>query len=241
MTKQAIKPGLIGKKIGMTQYYSESGEHFGVTVLRVGPCTVAQVKQTGGEGYNALQLGFEEIEFRRVDRPMRGHFEKKGLKASRYLREFRVQDPSGFQVGQTLKVGAFQVGDLVDVTGVSKGKGFQGVIKRHHKGGGPASHGSCFHRSTGSIGQRTYPGKVFKLMKLPGHMGDRQVTVRNLKVLKVDPEKNLLVLNGAVPGAENAIVLVKNQHPEFEKRLTASGPAKEKAAAPQAEPAAAAE
>lgn len=231
MTKKTNKPGLIGKKIGMTQYYSDSGDHFGVTVLKVGPCTVTQVKQNDGHGYNAVQLGFDEVEFRRVNRAERGHFEKKGLKAQRVLREFRVSNPGAFQVGQNLNVTAFQVGDLVDVTGVSKGKGFQGVIKRHHKAGGPKSHGSTFHRSTGSIGQRTYPGKVFKLMKLPGHMGDRQVTVRNLKVVKVDTENHLLVLNGAVPGAENALILVKNKHPEFEKRLLSSTPAPKEAAA----------
>ena len=220
MTKKTNKPGLIGKKIGMTQYYSDSGDHFGVTVLKVGPCTVTQVKQNDGHGYNAVQLGFDEVEFRRINRAQRGHFEKKGLKAQRVLREIRVDNP-----------GAFQVGDLVDVTGVSKGKGFQGVIKRHHKAGGPKSHGSTFHRSTGSIGQRTYPGKVFKLMKLTGPMGDRQVTVSNLKVVKVDTENHLLVLNGAVPGAENALILVKNKHPEFEKRLLSSVPSPKEAAA----------
>ncbi len=235
MTKKAIKPGLIGKKIGMTQFYSDSGQHFGVTVLKVGPCVVTQVKAPTTEGYSAVQLGFEELEFRRLDRAMRGHFEKKSIKPFRHLKEIRIQDSASYKVGQTLTVSAFQPGDLVDVTGVSKGKGFQGVIKRHHKAGGPASHGSTFHRSTGSIGQRTYPGKVFKLMKLPGHMGDRQVTVRNLQVVKVDAERNLLVLNGGVPGGENALLLIRNKHPEFEKRLLGSG--QKKAEAPTAAPA----
>ncbi len=216
-----IKPGLIGKKIAMTQIFSDEGNYAGVTVLQVGPNVVTQVKRPDTEGYSALQLGFDELEFRRVNRAARGHFEKKGLRAYRELREIRVSDSSAFKVGQKLSVSAFQVGDRVDVTGVSKGKGFQGVIKRHHKAGGPASHGSCFHRSTGSIGQRTYPGKVFKLMGLPGHMGDEQVTVRNLKVLKVDAERNLLVLSGAVPGGENAILLVCSADPNFESRLKA--------------------
>jgi len=221
MSKKKIKPGLIGKKIAMTQIFADGGEYFGATVLQVGPNVVTQVKKPDTEGYSALQLGFDELEFRRVNRATRGHFEKKGLKAYRELREIRVSDSTAFKVGQKLNVSAFQAGDLVEVTGVSKGKGFQGVIKRHHKAGGPASHGSCFHRSTGSIGQRTYPGKVFKLMKLPGHMGDDQVTVRNLKVLRVDAERNLLVLNGAVPGGENAILLVRSADPGFENRLKA--------------------
>lgn len=222
MSKKIIKPGLIGKKIGMTRFFSEDGDSFGVTVLEVGPCTVTQVKNLSGDAYNALQLGFGEKEFREISRAQRGHFEKKSLKPARYLREVRISNPEQFSVGQKLKVTAFQPGDLVDVTGISKGKGFQGVIKRHKKAGGPASHGSTFHRSTGSIGQRTYPGKVFKLMKLPGHMGDEQVTVRNLKVLKVDAEKNLLVLNGATPGGKNAVLLIRSAHPEFEGRLVSS-------------------
>lgn len=219
MSKKAIKPGLIGKKIAMTQIFADGGEYFGATVLQVGPNVVTQVKKADSEGYNALQLGFDELEFRRVNRASRGHFEKKGLRAFRELKEIRVSDASAFKLGQKLDVSAFRVGERVDVTGISKGKGFQGVIKRHHKAGGPASHGSCFHRSTGSIGQRTYPGKVFKLMGLPGHMGDEQVTVRNLKVLRVDPERNLLVLNGAVPGGKNAVLLVRSTDPGFEKRL----------------------
>ncbi len=239
MTKKAIKPGLIGKKLGMTNWFSDSGDYRGVTVLQVGPCTVTQIKKGDREKYNALQLGFGELEFRRVGKAMRGHFEKKGLKPYRILKEVRIKEGAAFQVGQTLRVGAFQVGDLVDVTGISKGKGFQGVIKRHHKAGGPASHGSTFHRSTGSIGQRTYPGKVFKLMKLPGHMGAEQVTVRNLKVVKVDVEKNLLVVHGAVPGGKNAILIVRSKNPEFEKRLVPEAPKKaeepkEKAEAPKA-------
>lgn len=233
-TKKTVKPGLIGKKIAMTQIFADGGDYFGATVLQVGPCVVTQVKSPKSDGYSALQLGFDELEFRRINRAQRGHFEKKGLRAFRHLKEVRVNDADGFKVGQQLGVGAFEVGQRVDVTGVSKGKGFQGVIKRHHKAGGPASHGSTFHRSTGSIGQRTYPGKVFKLMGLPGHMGDEQVTVRNLKILKVDAERNLLVLNGAVPGGENAILLIRTSNPEFEKRLKSQAPSGKAEAAPEA-------
>jgi large subunit ribosomal protein L3 len=193
----------------MTQVFAEDGECLGVTVLEVGPCTVTQIKKPDSEGYQALQIGFDEMEFRRVNRPLRGHFEKKQLKPFRTLKELRVLDSASFKLGQQLKVESFKVGERVDVTGVSKGKGFQGVIKRHHKGGGPASHGSTFHRSTGSIGQRTWPGRVFKLMKLPGHMGDERVTVRNLKVVQVIPEKNYLLVEGAVPGPKNGIVFIR--------------------------------
>lgn len=230
MTNKLIKPGLLGKKIGMTQVFSATGEYSGVTVLEVGPCTVTQVKLPTKEGYNGVQLGFQEKEFRRVNRAQRGHFEKKGLKAFSHLGEIRVSDSQAYKVGQQLTVAAFQAGDIVDVTGVSKGKGFQGVIKRHKKAGGPATHGSTFHRSTGSIGQRTYPGKVFKLMKLPGHMGDEKVTARNLKVVQVIPEKNLLVLSGSVPGGKNAVVWVRNAAVGFENRLSAPKPAAAEAA-----------
>jgi len=227
MSEKEIKPGLIGRKIGMTQVFTEAGERKGVTVIEVGPCVVTQVKTQNKEGYNAIQLGFEETEFRRVNRPTRGHFEKKKLKPYRNLKEFRVLNADPFKVGQQLKVSAFEVGDFVDVTGVSKGKGFQGVIKRHNKSGGPASHGSHFHRSTGSIGQTTWPGRVFKLMKLPGHMGAEQVTTRNLKVVQVDLENNYLVLEGAVPGGKNALVSIKTREAaEFEKRLAPAEPEK---------------
>lgn len=220
MNAKEIKPGLLGRKIGMTQFFTESGESRGVTVIEVGPCVITQVKTQEKEGYNAIQLGFEQTEFRRVNRASRGHFEKKKLKPYRKLSEFRVADPKKFSLGQELTVAAFSAGDIIDVTGVSKGKGFQGVIKRHHKGGGPASHGSHFHRSTGSIGQRTWPGRVFKLMKLPGHMGDRQVTVKNLRVLQVIPEKNYLIVDGAVPGGKQAYVSIKLQDVSvFEERV----------------------
>lgn len=231
MSEKLLKPGLIGRKIGMTQFFTSTGKSHAVTVLEVGPCLVTQVKDESSDGYNAIQMGFGETEFRRVNRAIRGHFEKKKSKAFKFLKEFRVGDPGSFKVGQEFKVNAFQVGDRVDVSGVSKGKGFQGVIKRHHKGGGPASHGSHFHRTTGSIGQRTWPGRVFKLMKLPGHMGSKKVTVRNLEVIEVVPEKNYLVVHGAIPGSRNSIVFVKSLlGKDFEKRLSPSEPEKGKEA-----------
>ncbi len=224
MTSKVIKPGLLARKVGMTQIFSPEGDRFGVTVLEVGPCVVTQIKTAAREGYHALQIGFQEVELRRLNKSERGHFEKKKVRPFRHLKEVRLSQDEGLELGQALTVNSFEVGERVDVTGVSKGKGFQGVIKRHHKAGGPASHGSTFHRSTGSIGQRTWPGRVFKLMKLPGHMGDRQVTVRNLKVVQVVPEKNYLVVEGAVPGATNSLVMVKSLNPEaFFKRALSSG------------------
>ncbi len=201
---------ILGKKMGMTQVFGKEGQVFPVSVIQAGPCTVVQKKTRENDGYEALQLGFEEAEFRKLNRPMKGHFQKKGVKAFRYLKEFRA-DVDGFEVGAQITLDLFKPGDFVDVTGVSKGKGFQGVIKRHHKAGGPASHGSCFHRSTGSIGQRTYPGKVFKNMKLPGHMGDDRVTVKNLEVIEVRPDENLIFVKGAVPGAYNAFLVIQGQ------------------------------
>lgn len=225
MSERQLKPGLLGRKVGMTQIFTEDGDCKGVTVLQVGPCVVTQVKTPGKEGYAAIQMGFEETNFRRLNRARRGHLEKKKLKAFGQLKEIRVLNPEAFQLGQTLGAATFEVGDRVDVTGISKGKGFQGVIKRHHKGGGPASHGSHFHRATGSIGQRTWPGRVFKLMKLPGHMGSEKITVQNLHVVQVIPEKNYVIVEGAVPGGKNALISIKLQDAElFEKRNVAAEP-----------------
>ncbi|MFO1519775.1 MAG: 50S ribosomal protein L3 [bacterium] len=210
--------GLLAKKIGMTQLFTKDGRMVPVTVLLTGPCVVTQKKTVGTDGYDAVQVGFEETEFRKLNRPMKGHFQKKNQKAYSWLKEFRTAQIANFEVGSVITVGRFKAGDMVDATGVSKGKGFQGVIKRHHKKGGPRSHGSCFHRSTGSIGQRTYPGKVFKNMKLPGHMGDEQVTVKNLEVVEVRSGENLLFVKGAVPGGVNARLIINNLSPDFEQR-----------------------
>lgn len=211
--------GLLGKKIGMTQVFSKDGLCIPVTVVLVGPCVVVQKKTTKTDGYNAIQLGFGEKDFKKLNRALKGHFQKKKSKAFSWLKEFRVNKVDDYNLGQVFTASSFKEGDFVDVTGVSKGKGFQGVIKRHHKAGGPKSHGSCFHRSTGSIGQRTYPGKVFKNMKLPGHMGDEQVTVKNLRVVEVRPEENLIFIYGAVPGGSNAKIIIKNLSQDFEQRI----------------------
>ncbi len=210
--------GLFGKKIGMTQVFTSDGRRLSVTVLKVGPVTVVQKKTNVGEGYEALQVGFEEYPFHKLDRAQKGHFQKQGTKSFKYLREIRMPSTEGVGIGAELNLAHYKPGDFVNVTGVSKGKGFQGVIKRHHKSGGPKSHGSTFHRSTGSIGQRTYPGKVFKNMKLPGHMGDKKTTIKNLEVVDVKFDENLLYLKGAVPGGKNAFLAIKNTSKDFADR-----------------------
>ncbi|MDO8462437.1 MAG: 50S ribosomal protein L3 [Deltaproteobacteria bacterium] len=222
--------GLLGRKIGMTQIFDDESNQVPVTVIQAGPCVVTQTKSLAKEGYDAIQIGFEEVPEKknyRLTKPYIGHFKKKGLKPFKHLKEFRVKGLQ-FQVGQVFNLSPFKVGDYVDVIGISKGKGFQGVIKRHGKHGGPASHGSTLHRSTGSIGQRTSPGEVFKNMKLPGHMGVDRVTVRHLKVVKLRPEENLLFVRGAVPGANSDLLVVQNRAVDFEKRLSAGVEKEEK-------------
>jgi len=198
--------GIIGRKLGMTQVFRDNGEAEAVTAVEAGPCTVIQVKAAAKEGYNAVQLGFGEA--KRLKSPQRGHL--KGLGQFRYLREFRVGDAEAAAVGDRVDVSLFKDGDLVDVTGVSKGKGFAGVVKRHHFAGGPKTHGqSDRHRHAGSIGATTSPGRVFKGMRMAGHMGDERVTVRNLEVFRADPERNLLLIRGAVPGNRNGLLLIR--------------------------------
>ncbi len=211
--------GLIGKKMGMAQIFGEDGSQIPVTVVVAGPCAVVQKKTKETDGYNAVQLGFEKANPRRLSKAVRMHQEKKGLEPFVHLREFRTD--AGLEVGQLLTVGTFKVGDTVDVVGTTKGRGFQGVIKRHGKHGGPASHGSDFHRRTGSIGMRTWPGRVFKNTRLPGHMGVDRVTIKNLEVVGVRPDDNALLIKGAVPGARNGLITVINRTKDFEKRLQA--------------------
>lgn len=195
--------GIIGRKLGMTQIFRDSGEAEAVTAVEAGPCSVIQIKTVAKEGYNAVQLGFGEA--KRIKSPQRGHL--RGLGQFKYLREFRVDDIGDIQVN--LDVSMFQDGDLVDVTGISKGKGFAGVVKRYGFAGGPKTHGqSDRHRHPGSIGATTSPGRVFKGTRMAGHMGNRRVTVRKLEVLKTDPERNLLLIKGAVPGAKNGLLLI---------------------------------
>jgi len=198
----------------MTQVFDASGDVVPVTVIQAGPCVVVQKKGDEKDGYEAVQLGFDELPERRekkVPKAYLNHFKKKSLKAYRVLREFRIPKDAAYEVGQVVTVESFKVGELVKITGISKGKGFQGVIKRHGKAGGPASHGSRFHRTTGSIGQRTSPGEVFKNMKLPGHMGNERVTTRNLKIVQVRPAENLLFVLGAVPGANQNVVMIRKK------------------------------
>jgi len=198
--------GLIGKKLGMTQLFRENGQMEAVTAIEAGPCLVTQLKTEAREGYNAIQLGFGET--KRLNSPQRGHL--KGLGHLKYLREFRTDAAPDIQEGTKVDVSLFKAGDRVDITGLSKGKGFAGVVKRHHFAGGPKTHGqSDRHRAPGSIGAGSSPGRVFKGLKMAGHMGNERVTVRHLEVMEADPERNLLVVKGAVPGAKNGLLLIK--------------------------------
>jgi len=198
--------GIIGRKLGMTQIFRDNGEAEAVTAIEAGPCAVIQVKTAAKEGYNAVQLGFGEA--KRLKAPQRGHL--KGLGQFKYLREFRVDDTEAVEVGDTVDVSLFEEGDMVDVTGVSKSKGFAGVVKRHGFAGGPKTHGqSDRHRHGGSIGATTSPGRVFKGTRMPGRMGNERVTVRRLEVFGADPERNLLLVKGAVPGNRNGLVLIR--------------------------------
>ena len=198
--------GIIGRKLGMTQIFREKGAAEAVTAIEAGPCTITQVKTVTKEGYNAAQLGFSEA--KRLKSPLRGHL--KGLGQLKHLREFRVDDTEAIETGQKVDVSLFKAGDLIDITGVSKGKGFAGVVKRYHFAGGPKTHGqSDRHRAPGSIGAGTSPGRVFKGLHMPGHMGNRRVTVHNLEVFEADPARNLLLVKGAVPGGRNGLLLIR--------------------------------
>ena len=197
---------IIGKKLGMTLMFRDNGKAEAVTAIEAGPCSIIQFKTVAKEGYNAVQLGFGEA--KRLNSPQRGHLKELGQ--FRYLREFRVDDSEAIEVGEKIDVNLFKAGDLVDITGVSKGKGFAGVVKRHHFAGGPKTHGqSDRHRAPGSIGAGTSPGRVLKGTRMAGHMGDRKVTVRHLEVFKTDPARNLLLIKGAVPGGRNGLLLIK--------------------------------
>jgi len=198
--------GIIGKKLGMTQTFGSNGIAEAVTAIEAGPCVVIQVKTMAREKYNAVQLGFGKA--KRLKSPLRGHL--KGLGQFKYLREFRVDDIEGIEVGNQVDVSLFKEGDLVDITGVSKGKGFAGVVKRYGFAGGPKTHGqSDRHRAPGSIGAGSSPGRVLKGQRMAGHMGDSKVTVRHLKVMEANPDRSLLLVRGAVPGAKNALLLIK--------------------------------
>ena len=205
-----MKKAILGKKIGMTQFFRADGTMIPVTVIEAGPCPVVQKKTVANEGYDSVQLGFAELRDKLANKPRKGHFAKANLKAMRYLREFRLEDAASYEVGQIVKADVFQEGDKVDVSGTSKGHGFQGVVKRHHQGRGRMTHGSHFHRAPGSMSACSDPSRVFKTKNLPGHMGSEHVTVQNLEVVRVDAERNLLLIKGAVPGAKGGLVTVKS-------------------------------
>ena len=201
---------LIGRKVGMTQIFDEAGKVIPVTVIEAGPCVVAQVKSIETDGYNAIQLGFGDVKESKLNKPEKGHFAKAKLALKKHLREFRVDAIDGVNVGDEIKVDTFVAGDKIDVQGTSKGKGFQGVIKRHGQSRGPMGHGSMYHRRPGSMGPTSTPGRVFKGKKLPGHMGRVTVTIQNLDVVAVDMDKNVILVKGSVPGAKGAILKIKS-------------------------------
>jgi large subunit ribosomal protein L3 len=206
----ARKEGLIGRKVGMTQIFADDGSHVPVTVIQAGPCTVVGIRTKDSHGYHALQLGFEPT--KKVTKPMAGHFKKANVAPARLVREIRLEKAEmleGYQVGQTVSADLFKAGELVDVVGVSKGRGFQGGVKRHGWLGGEATHGSMFHRAPGSIGASSDPSRVWPGHRLPGRMGGDRRTVLNLRVARVLPEQNLVLVRGAVPGPNGALVVIR--------------------------------
>ena len=205
-----MEKGIIGRKIGMTQIFTENGNVIPVTVLEVGPCAVVQKKTVENDGYDAVQLGFEDIREKLVIKPIKGHFDKAQVAYKRVLREFALDNSADLKVGDILKADVFADGDKVDVTGISKGKGYQGTIKRHGFHTGPMAHGSGYHRHQGSMGANTDPSRVMKGKGMPGHMGSEQVTIQNLSVVKVDAENNLIAIKGAVPGPNGGRIIVKS-------------------------------
>jgi len=200
---------IIGRKVGMTQIFDDKGRAVPVTVIEAGPCVVAQVKTVETDGYNAVQLGFVDVKDSKLNKAEKGHFAKAKLANKKHLREFRVENVADVKVGDEVKVDTFAVGDSVDIQGVTKGKGFQGVIKRHGQSRGPMGHGSMYHRRPGSMGPTSTPGRVFKGKKLPGHMGVDTVTIQNLDVVAVDLDKNALLVRGSVPGNKGAILKIR--------------------------------
>ena len=205
-----MKKAIIGKKIGMTQIFDEQGKVIPVTVIEAGPCVVVQKLTTEKNGYEAIQVGYGEVREKLLNKPAKGQFVKAGVSLRRTLKEFRLENASEYEVGQEIKADIFEVGDKVDVSGVSKGKGFQGAIKRWNQQRGPITHGSKFKRAPGSMGASSDPSRTFKNKRLPGHMGSVNTTVLNLEVVKVIPEKNLILIKGGVPGANKSQVVISN-------------------------------
>jgi large subunit ribosomal protein L3 len=201
--------GVLGKKVGMTQVFDSEGRAVPVTVIEAGPCQIVEIRTPEKNSYSAVQLGFAEAKPGSVNKPKKGYFDKKGISPKRWLKEFRVEDSSAYEVGQVLTAALFSDGEKVDVRGTSKGKGYAGAMKRHHFSGGPASHGaSKVHRKPGSSGANSYPGHIFKGKKMAGRMGGEQVTTKGLMVFSVDEENNLILIRGSVPGANDQLVLI---------------------------------
>ena len=200
---------IVGRKIGMTQVFTENGAVVPVTVVEAGPMVVVQKKTVEKDGYNAIQVGFENIKEKKVNKPTKGHFEKANVSPKKLLQEFRVENVEEFEIGQEIKVDLFAEGDKVDVTGISKGKGTQGVIKRHGFSRGRETHGSHFHRAPGGMSAGTYPGRVFKGHRMAGRMGHERITTQNLEIVRVDLDKNLILVKGAIPGPKKGIVTIK--------------------------------
>ena len=205
-----MNKGIIGKKIGMTQIFDEKGNVIPVTVIETAGNIVSQIKTVETDGYNAIQLGYGEIKDKHINKPEAGHFAKAKIANKKHLREFRLDDISSYKIGDEVKADIFAAGEKIDVQGTSKGKGFQGVIKRHGQHRGPMGHGSMYHRRPGSMGSTSTPGRVFKGKKLPGHMGKVTATIQNLDVVRVDMDKNVILVKGSVPGPKGAILKVKS-------------------------------
>lgn len=204
-----MKKAILATKVGMTQIFDENGNLVPVTVLQAGPCVVTQVKTVANDGYSAVQVGFTDKREKLVSKPVKGHFDKAGVSYKRYVREFRFENAEEYSVKDEIKADIFAAGDKIDATAISKGKGFQGAIKRHGQHRGPMAHGSKFHRHQGSNGSATTPGRVFKGKGMPGHMGSKRITIQNLEVVRVDVDNNLILVKGAVPGAKKSLVTLK--------------------------------
>lgn len=204
-----MKKGILATKVGMTQIFNENGVLTPVTVLQAGPCVVTQVKTAENDGYSAVQVGFVDKREKLVSKPIKGHFDKAGVSYKRYVREFKLENASEYSVKDEIKADVFAAGDKIDATAISKGKGFQGAIKRHGQSRGPMAHGSKFHRHAGSNGSCSDPSKVFKGKKMPGQMGNKKVTIQNLEIVQVDTENNLLLIKGAVPGPKKSLVTIR--------------------------------
>jgi len=205
-----MKKGIMGKKLGMTQIFDENRKVVPVTVVEAGPCVVVQIKTVENDGYSAIKVGFGDIREKLVNKPMKGQFTKAGTSLKRFVKEFRMEDTSAYAVGQEFTADIFAAGDKIDVSGISKGKGFQGVIKRWNASRGPMSHGSKFHRAVGSMGASSDPSKTFKNKHMPGHMGNVNTTVINLEIVKVMAEKNIILIRGGIPGPKKGTVVIRN-------------------------------